>query len=120
MLKGSFEKIGNICQTASLPEGYIRDAQALALEGCYVLGMSVNRLDISRPEEALGMSRDQLEEGLNFAALLVFRNELKHDTRSAILEMKEGNVRPIMITGGEGSHITRHVSFYLDIKHGSL
>ena len=99
-LQGSFEKIGNICDPASLPDNYMQEAQALALEGCYVLGVSMRTLDVARSEEALRMSRDEVEAGLNFTALLAFRNELKHDTREAIIEMKEGNVRPVMITGG--------------------
>ena len=98
--QGSFERIGQICQQDSLPGNYMHEAQALALEGCYVLGISMKDLGVIRSEAALVMSRDQVEEGLTFTSLMAFRNELKHDTRDAILEMKEGNVRPVMITGG--------------------
>lgn len=119
-LQGSFEKIGNICEPASLPGNYMEEAQALALEGCYVLGISMKRLNVTRSEEALVLSRDQLEAGLSFSGLMAFRNELKHDTRDAILEMKEGNVRPVMITGGEQCPINCQFSRYTFINHYTL
>ena len=99
-LQGSFEKVGHISLPSSLPANFMHEAQALALEGCYVLGVSMKTLGKIRTEEALIMPRDKVEDGLSFIALMAFRNELKHDTRTAILEMKEGNVRPVMITGG--------------------
>lgn len=43
-------------------------------------------------EEILSLSRDQVEDGLSFVALLLFRNELKSDTRVAIENLKDGQV----------------------------
>ena len=45
-----------------------------------------------RPEVVVDQSRDQLEGGLTFIGLLIFRNELKPDTRDAILDLKAGHV----------------------------
>jgi hypothetical protein len=39
------------------------------------------------------MSRDNLERDLTFVSLLLFRNELKKDTRAAIEALREGQVR---------------------------
>lgn len=38
------------------------------------------------------LSRDDLESNLTFISLLLFRNELKPDTRSAIKNLREGEV----------------------------
>lgn len=99
-VQGSFEKIREVSQPESLPESYLQTAQGLALEGCYVLGMSTKSLGSIRSEEATSLSRNAVEEGLSFSSLLVFRNELKPDTRDAIIDLKSGAVRPVMITGG--------------------
>ena len=42
------------------------------------------------------LSRDDLETGLTFISLLLFRNELKSDTRIAIENLREGEVSLIM------------------------
>lgn len=39
------------------------------------------------------ISRDELEKDLEFAALILFRNELKPDSRSAIEALKAGEVK---------------------------
>lgn len=38
------------------------------------------------------LTRDNLEADLNFIALLLFRNELKSDSRSAIVHLRDGEV----------------------------
>ncbi|BBN19120.1 hypothetical protein MPTK1_8g08050 [Marchantia polymorpha subsp. ruderalis] len=109
--KGSFEKIGDISEPASLPEDYLRISRDHALHGCYILGLSYRNL--GKPpsrEEILSLSRDQVEDGLSFVALLLFRNELKSDTRVAIENLKDGQVRPVMVTGDNaqtGHYIAR-------------
>ena len=45
------------------------------------------------------LSRDAVEQDLAFLGLIVFRNELKPDSRDAILALKKGYVRPVMVTG---------------------
>lgn len=39
------------------------------------------------------MSRDDLERDLEFVALILFRNELKPDSRTAIEALKAGEVK---------------------------
>ncbi|TDH64807.1 uncharacterized protein CCR75_006636 [Bremia lactucae] len=43
--------------------------------------------------------RDAAEHSLTLAGLLMFRNEIKEDSREAILTLKKGDIRPVMITG---------------------
>ena len=56
-------------------------------------------LDVGRPEQVAALSRDAVEQDLAFLGLIVFRNELKPDSRDAILALKKGYVRPVMVTG---------------------
>ena len=57
------------------------------------------RLDLRRPQQLAAQSREAVEQDLAFLGLIVFRNELKPDSRAAILALKKGCVRPVMVTG---------------------
>lgn len=54
---------------------------------CRSLGSNYNL------ERVQNISRDELEKDLEFVALILFRNELKPDSRSAIEALKEGEVK---------------------------
>ena len=43
-------------------------------------------------QQAVSLSRDELESGLKMLALLLFRNELKPDTAEAVQSLKHGQV----------------------------
>lgn len=43
--------------------------------------------------------RDSLENSLHFLCLVLFRNDIKPDAREAIDQLKQGRVRPVMVTG---------------------
>ena len=45
------------------------------------------------------MGREDCERDLTFLTLLLFRNELKPDSADAIAALKQGAVRPVMVTG---------------------
>ncbi|KAG0585432.1 hypothetical protein KC19_2G011200 [Ceratodon purpureus] len=98
--KGSFEKIRELSAPHSLPTNYMHTARQHALDGCYVLGLGYRNLgsdcNLERVEK---LSRDDLEKDLEFVALILFRNELKPDSRNAIETLKAGEVRPVMVTG---------------------
>ncbi|KAJ7563253.1 hypothetical protein O6H91_03G102700 [Diphasiastrum complanatum] len=112
--KGSFEKIQELSSSNSLPSNYIATAQAHAFEGCYVLGLGHKSLGSTLSiEDVLSLKRDELERELNFIALLIFRNELKGDSRGAIESLKEGQIRPVMVTGDNaqcGHYIAKQCS----------
>jgi len=98
-VKGSFEAIKKISTTESLPTDYFKKASGLAADGNYTLGIGHRCLGKIDPEEAKALPRDQVEQGNNFVALMCFRNELKPDTTEAITALRNGGVRPVMITG---------------------
>lgn len=109
--KGSFEKIQKLCSQESLPKNYLEIAQSHALDGCYVLSMGYRSLGSGLAlEDILEIPRDDLETKLQFVSLILFRNELKVDSRLAIKALKEGEVRPVMVTGDNaqcGHYIAR-------------
>lgn len=102
-LKGSFEKVKHLSINESIPDGYDKTSAEYAQQGCYVLALAHRDLgelgvDVTM-QQVKTMSRDDLETGCHFVGFVLFRNMLKHDTTDAIQQLKEGDIRPVMITG---------------------
>ncbi|KAI9295343.1 hypothetical protein K502DRAFT_324376 [Neoconidiobolus thromboides FSU 785] len=98
-VKGSFEKLKDLSNPASIPNDYDNVTNNLAKEGCYVLALAhrdLGKIDIGALKD---MSREELEKDINLLGLIVFKNLLKEDTEESIRELKEGNTRTVMITG---------------------
>ena len=94
-VKGSFEKVRSICTSSSVPINYDRIAEGFAKEGCYVLAMAMLDLGILSEKEILeykSKSRDDFEAGVNLIGLVLFKNKLREDTKSAINQLKQGNI----------------------------
>ena len=86
--KGSFEKVGNVCTAASIPSDYNRVARGHALEGGYVLSVASRALGQLSDADISQLKRADVEHDLELQGLIVFRNELKEDTRDAIIEIR--------------------------------
>ena len=97
-VKGSYEKVLGLVNPASVPEDYLEVAKAHSAKGYYVLAVATRKLSMTA-EQAVGFKRDELEEGVEFIGLLLFRNELKPDTARALELLREGGCRNVMITG---------------------
>lgn len=102
-LKGSFEKVKSVSSEASLPVDYDAVASGYAQQGCYVLALAHKDLGELDKDITIAdvkqMSRETLEDGCDFVGFILFRNMLKDDTKEAISQLKQGDVRTVMITG---------------------
>ncbi|KAF1777064.1 P-type ATPase, cytoplasmic domain N [Phytophthora cactorum] len=94
--KGSYEKMASVSSKDSIPANYFETAENLAKNGCYVLGIAYKEMP------AMGEAE--------LAAFLGDRDAIKEDSRDAILTLKQGDIRPVMITGDNamtGCYIAR-------------
>jgi len=98
-VKGSFEKVQQLSDPASVPKDFDHMTRQFVMDGCYTLGIAHRSLGIVPPETVQILSRDEFENGVSYIGLLLFRNNLKKDTKNTIQQLKDGNVRPLMITG---------------------
>merc|ERR1719233_2322510 len=96
--KGAAEKIVECCDPSTVSPSFLPQAQKDALEGCYVLGVACRQLEI-KEGELMKLSRDDVEQKLNLLGLIIFRNELKPDTKNAIALLNGGELGVVMITG---------------------
>lgn len=94
--KGAPEKVGALCTKQSLPANFERVCAEYALKGMYVLALAYKEIDT---EGAHSLKREQVESSLTFGALLLFRNEMKHDSPQALAMLRDGGVRSVMATG---------------------
>ena len=112
--KGSFEKVEALCTSDTIPLNFKHIAREFAMDGGYVLGFGYRSLpELETPNQTYAtMPRDQIEvaSSFNLLGLMIFRNEPKDDSRDAIIHIREGVVRPVMITGDNaqcGQYIAR-------------
>eukprot|EP00917_Polyrhabdina_sp_WS-2016_P005835 GHVP01013059.1.p1 GENE.GHVP01013059.1~~GHVP01013059.1.p1 ORF type:complete len:1072 (-),score=147.79 GHVP01013059.1:3680-6895(-) len=100
--KGSFEKVSKVCNLTSVEIS--NSSNIYSSKGMYVLGLGSKLLvdtngEPITEEACMMMSRDDVETAQDFLGLLLFRNEPKADARDAILRLREGKIRNVIITG---------------------
>eukprot|EP00921_Rhytidocystis_pertsovi_P007168 GHVQ01012052.1.p1 GENE.GHVQ01012052.1~~GHVQ01012052.1.p1 ORF type:complete len:1089 (+),score=154.81 GHVQ01012052.1:1725-4991(+) len=95
--KGSYERIAENTAPEHLPPDYQDMTRKLAKNGFYVLGIAVG--PYLGPEAVAEATRESVESDLRPVGLLMFRNDLKPDSVQVMSELKEGDIRPVMITG---------------------
>jgi len=85
----------------SLPQDFKEVTEYYAEEQYYVLGLGVKELpkETTSPTGLASLRRDDMEQGLTFYGLLLFRNEIKPDSLQALKMLKDGNIRCVMCTG---------------------
>ncbi|KAJ1931911.1 hypothetical protein FBU59_006550, partial [Linderina macrospora] len=99
-VKGSFERLKRISNADSVPGNYDAVTAKWAKEGCYVLALAHKDLGpVTDLAQINSLTREQMESNCDLVSLLLFRNKLKEDTESAIMELKGGDTRTVMITG---------------------
>jgi cation-transporting ATPase 13A3/4/5 len=77
-LKGSSEKISQI---AKCPSNFLDAAEKHSLNGCYVVAMAYKEIVGGFEND---ITRKELEFGCGCLGMMLFRNELKQDTKSAV------------------------------------
>ncbi|CCI41369.1 unnamed protein product [Albugo candida] len=96
--KGSYEKIQEISISESIPSDYRSIAQDSSRNGLYVLGIAYKCLELDTLDMVCS-DRNSAENGLTLLGLILFQNELKKDSQKAVAALKQGNIRPVMLTG---------------------
>ncbi|KAJ2469743.1 hypothetical protein GGI02_003314, partial [Coemansia sp. RSA 2322] len=97
--KGSFEKVKEHLDSATVPSDYLVAANRMARQGGYVLAVGHRDLGDIDATSMQDWSRDDMENGSELVGFIVFKNMLKNDTPEAIAKLKGGSTRTVMITG---------------------
>ena len=97
-LKGSYEKIMSMSAPSSVPADFEAVAKQLAADGFYVIAIAGKELSPSEIPDKNTVRAD-LESNVKLIGVMLFRNELKHDTPQALQKLRNGGCRTVMITG---------------------
>ena len=97
-VKGSPEKIKELCKPISLPPNFNEELNKCTSQGYRVLalGCKIIKMNFVQCQE---MSRTYAESNLTFLGLLVVHNRLKDATPGALKILSEANLRIRMATG---------------------
>ncbi|XP_067207720.1 polyamine-transporting ATPase 13A3 isoform X2 [Linepithema humile] len=97
--KGSPEMILSLSKAESIPPDFAAILQEYTSEGYRVIALahkSLNRLPYAKVQR---ISRESAEIDLNFLALIVMENRLKHETSPVIAELNTACIKTVMVTG---------------------
>lgn len=98
-VKGSPERIAELCIDSSLPMNYEEILDDYTNRGYRVIALATKDLNNYRFLQIQRAKRDSIENGLHFLGFLVMENKLKEATRPTIQTLHECKIRTIMATG---------------------
>ncbi|EGI70387.1 Putative cation-transporting ATPase 13A3 [Acromyrmex echinatior] len=98
--KGSPETIINLSKVETVPKDISLTLEQFTKRGFRVIAIG-RRETISKSisQEISKLSRETIEQDLDFLGLVILENRLKQPTASVITELREANIRVMMITG---------------------
>ena len=98
-VKGSPEKIKELCVKSSLPENFDRILNSYASEGYRIIALATKTLEKMNFRKTHTIDRADVESDLTFLGLLVMQNRLKPETSAVIKNLNECDVSTVMATG---------------------
>lgn len=97
--KGSPEMIISLSRPNTIPIGILESLKEYTEKGYRVIALGTKTLEDTKYPRITRIPREEIEQGLTFIGLVVFENRLKPQTTPVIRELREANIRIIMITG---------------------
>lgn len=93
--KGTGEALKKICHPKSIPSNFDLNLAESAKSGLYQISMGCKSVELN----VMDKSREEVESDLNFIGFLNFSNKMKLETPSVVRQLREGNIRSVMISG---------------------
>ncbi|KAL0122241.1 hypothetical protein PUN28_007172 [Cardiocondyla obscurior] len=97
--KGSPEIIINLSKAETVPKNISFVLEQFTRQGFRVIAMGRKATVFKNSTEISKLSRETVERDLEFLGLVILENRLKRPTAPIITELREANIRVMMITG---------------------
>ena len=97
-IKGSPEKIRELCRSESVPDNFHSILQKYTEDGYRVLACASRVLTVNY-KKIMEAKREEIEKNLTFVGFLIMENRLKEVTTETIDTLHHANIRTIMVTG---------------------
>jgi cation-transporting P-type ATPase 13A2 len=117
--KGSPEAMKQICTPSSIPVDYDALCNQSSIEGYYVISCAARLCSINDLQNLQNQKRSQIEVDLTFIGFLLFRNLLKSAAKETFQQLKQANIKSIIITG-DNALTAIHVARQLELCQSTL
>lgn len=98
--KGSPEMLQQLCQPESIPDDYSQQLSVFAKRGFRIIAVAYKKLNPKiNYTKVQRLSREEVEQDLEFLGFVILENRLKPDTTEVINSLNVAGIRTIMITG---------------------
>ncbi|KAK6640237.1 hypothetical protein RUM44_011923 [Polyplax serrata] len=98
--KGAPEKIYCLCVPQSIPDNFFEQLQLHAAMGFRVLGLAYREFDKKFTwRKSQRIDRQEVEKDLIFLGFILLHNKLKPVSTGVVNDLREANVRCVMVTG---------------------
>lgn len=97
--KGSPEMIVNLSRPETVPGNLFKSLKTYTEKGYRVIAMATKHLEGLNYLKIKRMPREEMEKDLVFVGLIILENRLKAQTASVVKELRDANVKTVMITG---------------------
>lgn len=97
--KGSPEMIVRLCKSETVPGDVMKALRVYTEKGYRVIAMGTRVLEGFNFGKIKRIPREDVEKELTFIGLIVLENRLKPQTSSIIKELRDANLKVVMITG---------------------
>ena len=98
-VKGSPEKIAELCIPDSLPHNFYECLEVYTQRGLRVIALAMRFVEKTNYLKIQKTKREDIENNLHFLGLLVMENKLKDATKATIQTLNKCKIRTIMATG---------------------
>ncbi|KAJ8707416.1 hypothetical protein PYW08_010668 [Mythimna loreyi] len=96
--KGAPEMLKTLCNKDTVPDNLFEVLNSYAEKGYRVIAVATRVLETTF-KKLQKMTREEVEQDLEFLGLVIMENRLKAATTNIIRELKEANIHVVMITG---------------------
>lgn len=97
--KGSPEMVMSLSKPSTIPDEITKHLKEYTEKGYRVIALGTKQLHGMNYVKATKLSREEVECELDFVGLIILENRLKPQTTSVIRELRDANVKVVMITG---------------------
>ncbi|XP_078523062.1 putative cation-transporting ATPase 13A4 [Lissotriton helveticus] len=98
-MKGAPEMVVRFCRPQTVPLNLLSELEHYTLQGFRVIGLAYKTLATKTDVGVETFTREEVESDLEFLGLLVMGNKVKAETKPALRELMDAQIRAVMITG---------------------
>ncbi|XP_027443592.1 probable cation-transporting ATPase 13A3 isoform X4 [Zalophus californianus] len=99
-MKGAPEVIASLCKPETVPVDFEKVLEDYTKQGFRVIALAHRKLESKLTwHKVQNISRDVIENNMDFMGLIVMQNKLKQETPAVLEDLHKANIRTVMVTG---------------------